>query len=162
MQAVDLSTLVAYHGADISSSVINPVAEEFTSENVSFSVLDICSDPLPKADLMMCRDCLFHLKHEAKWAFFRNFIEADIPYLLTSIDHVRHNQDLKKNGGYQRFNPMIEPFNFPMPLYLIHETSDAPEFDLHDPNLGNRQHRSMGIWSRDTLVQAVGRRPSNA
>ncbi len=158
MQAVDLSHLTSYHGADIAESIIAPVAEQFTSDKVSFSVLDITSDPFPCADMMMCRECLFHLKHDFKLQFFRNFIKARIPFLLLTMDHVMENVDLNKNGGFKRFNPMIEPFNFPTPLNYVHESSDREEFDIHEPSL-QQQHRSMGVWSREMIETAISSFP---
>jgi SAM-dependent methyltransferase len=155
MQTVDLSQLETYHGVDISTSVIQDVSEKFTSDKVSFSVLDVCSDPLPAADLIMCRECLFHLKHEAKWAFFQNALAVDIAFIMFSIDHIRLNHDLLRNGGFRRFNPMMEPFNFPLPLYYVHETTNQDMFDVYDPDLGHRQHRSMGIWTREMIANAM-------
>ena len=150
MQEVDLSQLSSYHGADISSSVVESVAEKHSPDKVSFSVLDITSDPLPDADMMMCRECIFHLKHAYKRLFFQNFVKSRIPYLLLTMDHVKENIDLNKNGGFQRFNPMGEPFNFPPPLNYVHESSDREEFDIHEPGL-RRQHRSMAVWSRKMI-----------
>lgn len=150
MQHVDL-TGIDYTGGDISKSIVDANAAAHTSEAVRFMHLDITSDPLPAADMMMCRDCLFHLKWFLRWDFFRNFLASDIDYLLMTIGHVDVNRRLMKNGAYVPFNPMKPPFNFPEPLEDIMESEGyvpvgkgAAKADL-----------SIGLWSRDQVAAAV-------
>ena len=150
MQHVDL-TGIDYIGADIAPSIIAENVKQFSSANVSFRTLDITSDPLPKADMLMCRDCLFHLKWFLRWDFFRNFIKSEIPYLMTTICHVQSNTRLRHNGRYKAFNPMKPPFNFSEPLDEILE-SEAYVPTGEDDAFADL---SMGVWSRDQVVQAV-------
>ncbi len=157
MQKVDLSG-INYIGADISAEVIEDVKREHAGENRTFTHLDITSDTLPKADLMMCRDCLFHLRWPLRWRFFENFANSDIPYLLTTMHHVQRNRRIKKNGAFAPFNPRAEPFNFSDPIEQFSETGEFnadPEF-LQTPK--GRKQRSMGLWSRKQITDAVERR----
>jgi hypothetical protein len=41
-----------------------------------FKVGDITQDPLPKPDLVVCRDCLFHLSYSDILVFLRNHIQS--------------------------------------------------------------------------------------
>jgi hypothetical protein len=156
MQHVNLSA-ITYIGGDISGEIIQDLKEKFEIPNVSFQHLDITSDPLPKVDMMMCRDCLFHLKYDLRWAFLRNFLKSDIPYLLTTINYPKENVDLRSNGGWKPFNPMLPPFSFPEPIELIHETADdlpSQWQDIHE-SADAKRHRSLGIWTKQDITNVV-------
>lgn len=152
MSTVDIGD-VTYIGGDISSAIIDANKEEFDRDGVSFQHLDITSDPLPKADLMMCRDCLFHLKHRFRWLFFENFIASDIPYLMMTMHHLDRNRSLTSNGNYAAFSPRAEPFNFPEPLEMIHETMDALPEDMTKEEKP-LSYRSIGIWRKEDVEKA--------
>lgn len=153
MSAVDL-TGITYIGGDISASLIKDNAGKYTSKKVSFQHLDITEDDLPKADMMMVRDCLFHLKFWLRWAFFENFVRSEIPYLLVTMHHQAVNNALGVNGGFKRFNPRVAPFFFEEPLEMIHETVDSLPEDLTNyPKLF--AVRSMGIWSREQIIRGL-------
>lgn len=59
MQHVDLGG-IQYIGADLVPAIINANLASFTRD---FRVLDLLRDPLPKADVVLCRDCLNHLSN---------------------------------------------------------------------------------------------------
>lgn len=152
MQTVDLSG-IDYLGFDISGEVIDSNIAQFSGEGVSFAVLDITSDPLPDGDLMMVRDCLFHLQFKHRWDFFRNFLETQTPYLLTTSYFNLANDDLPRNGAYRRFNMTAPPFNFPEPSFSVLET-DAPKPDDFKA-WARTHHRRMGLWHRDQIASAL-------
>ncbi|WP_170562747.1 hypothetical protein [Ruegeria atlantica] len=157
MQDVDLNG-IQYIGGDISTEVLTEVKDQHAAPGREFIHLDITSDALPKADLMMCRDCLFHLKWWLRWAFFENFVESEIPYLMTTMDYVPRNPRLQRNGDFKKFNPCAAPFNFPDPIETVSETGEInlnPDF-LETPE--GRKQRSLGIWSRDQVIDALERR----
>jgi len=162
MRHVDLDG-VDYIGLDISSELVDEIRAEFERPGVAFGHADVTSDPLPKADMLMCRDCLFHLKDWLRWDFYRNFLASGSSHLLSTINHVRENKRLGQNGGFSAFNPMLPPFNLPAPLEMIHETDPNLPADwrevLDAPPATMRRsggvHRSMGIWSRAQVQQAV-------
>ncbi|MEM0976046.1 MAG: class I SAM-dependent methyltransferase [Pseudomonadota bacterium] len=147
MQTVDLRN-VDYAGFDISSEVITANAQ-FAQPGITFDILDITSDPLPKADLMLCRDCLFHLRYWLRVEFFRNFVASGTPLLLTTSHIHPINKNVRKNGGYKRFNMLAEPFNFPEPIERIVETTeDNTETKIITFNEPNRY---VGLWTRDQI-----------
>lgn len=157
MQQVDLNG-IHYIGGDISTEVVTEVKDMHAAPGREFIHLDITSDALPKVDLMMCRDCLFHLKWWLRWAFFENFVESEIPYLMTTMDYVPRNPRLQRNGDFKKFNPCAAPFNFPDPIESVSETGEinlSPDF-LETPE--GRKQRSLGIWSRDQVIDALERR----
>jgi hypothetical protein len=141
MQTVDL-TGIDYIGADISGSLIEENTARFARDGVRFIHLDITADSLPASDMLLCRDCLFHLQFWLRWKFFANFSRSECRHLMLTIDHVDRNDELRENGGFKRFNPMAPPFNLPEPLEMIAETTKG-------------QPRSLGIWTRQQIAEAV-------
>lgn len=61
MSEVALPSGLKYIGADIVPDIIMDVRKKYSLANVSFEVLDITKDRLPKVDLIFCRDLLGHL-----------------------------------------------------------------------------------------------------
>jgi SAM-dependent methyltransferase len=160
MQHVNLKG-IKYIGGDISKDLLDDVAKEFTKPGVRFMHLDITSDPLPDSDMLMCRDCLFHLKFWLKWKFFENFAASKTKYLMMTMHHVPENQMVMANGGFRRFNPMMAPFNFPAPLEIITETADTLSDDILRAETVN-DHRSLGIWSHAQVVEVLAKRQTDA
>ncbi|MEM9967579.1 MAG: hypothetical protein AAF755_05705 [Pseudomonadota bacterium] len=159
MQHVDLGD-VQYIGGDISSEIIAKLNQSFGSDQRSFVHLDITSDPLPKADMIMVRDCLFHLRFWLRWAFFSNFVNSGIPYLMTTVSYPLENKNLRVNGEWARFNPMLPPFSLSDPLELIHETADDLSMNWSDIHQSPhaRSSRSLGIWHRNQVADAINSR----
>ncbi|MDH5530817.1 MAG: hypothetical protein OEY05_12340 [Paracoccaceae bacterium] len=157
MQAVDLSMLTSYIGCDISHALLDANQAEFGTDTTTFRFLDITCDPLPKGDMLMCRECLIHLRDVNRWAFFENFAASQIDWLLLTIDYVSGNIPLTADGGHQNFNPMQAPFNLPDPIEIIPESDDAVDPNqLGDPNVGPwKRKRAMGLWSHNQIVTTV-------
>ena len=60
MQKVDLSK-IEYVGADIVEELIKSNIEHHKErENLKFIVLNLITEPLPKSDMLIVRDCLVH------------------------------------------------------------------------------------------------------
>jgi hypothetical protein len=163
MQKVDL-TGIDYIGADIAKGLIDENIEKHTRENVRFAHMDVTSDDLPMADMMMCRDCLFHLQFPMRWAFYENFVASKIPYLLSTVEYVPENVNLDTSAQWRAYNPFLPPFNLSDPLELVHERGD----DLSDDWRVNMARddattvRSMGVWSRDQIIETLARRDAAA
>ena len=130
---------VKYIGGDIVSSLIEKNNECFADQNTGFVVLDICSDDLPKADIWLCRDCLFHLSSKEIIKAIENFLRSDIPYLLTSThNRCNENKDIR-SGGFRLLNLEIFPYNFSQPILYIDDWIEGyPE-------------RKLALWSKDAL-----------
>lgn len=54
---------IDYIGADIVQTLVTANQATWTSPSRRFVHLDLLRDPLPDADLILCRDCLFHFSH---------------------------------------------------------------------------------------------------
>jgi len=146
MQDVVSNTSVNYIGGDIVEPLIQQLNAIYTSETVRFLHLDITKDPLPYADLMICRDCLFHLSFADTKAALKNFVSSGIPYLLTTT-HTNggafQNCDIA-TGDYRLIDLYLAPYNFPQePLAIIEDwIPPYPE-------------RTICLWTRDQISTAL-------
>lgn len=105
---------VEYYGYDIVKSVISKNKETQSGKNVHFEVADICKDRLPECDLIMVRDCLFHLSFQDINNFLNNIARVNYKYLLTTT-HILNKDFANKDiitGNFRMINLFSEPFNF--------------------------------------------------
>ena len=116
--------------------------ELYEEENTRFIKIDITQDRLPKADLWLCRDCLFHFSNEDILKTIKNFLESDINYLLTS-SHIecRKNRNIR-TGSFRLLNLELPPFSFNKPLFTIDDWIEG-----HPP-------RQLLLWEKKMLSDA--------
>ncbi len=103
-----------------------------------FVSLDIIRDELPRADLILCRDVLVHLKNSQVVAALANFRKSRSRYLLATTftgDHANEDVPL---GGWRPVNLSREPFHLGPPLRLIAEGES-----VEDPRY---RDKSLGLW----------------
>lgn len=123
MKTIDKKN-IQYIGGDIVPEIVRTNNKNFKNDNTSFEVIDITSDKIPKADMIICRDCLQHLSYENVKKALKNFKESGSTYLLaTSYPWTLDNWDIL-DGDYRPLNLLQKPFNF-QPSYLekIQETN---------------------------------------
>lgn len=138
MKEVDLSFLKMYIGADIVESLTKRNQQSFSNSNRMFKCLNIVYDPLPKADLILCRDCLVHLEFNDCMKAIRNFKRSGAKYLLIStFTNNRPNKELDQNG-WRTLNMQLPPFNFPEPVMMLNEDCSEGDGAFHD--------KSLGLW----------------
>ena len=105
-----------YTGGDIVARLVADNRRRFGTERVRFETLDITADPLPAADLLMVRDCLFHLSYADVSRFLVNLARADIGLLLTTTNVIEgrtiENRDIA-SGDFRPVDLFAEPFGFP-------------------------------------------------
>ncbi len=162
MTAVDLSG-VKYIGGDISKELVDEVKARHGNRDRKFVHLDLTSSKLPKADMIMVRECLIHLTDQSRWDVFANIHKAKIPYMLLTVDLVDENIPLERDGQHRNFNPMMAPFNFPDPVHHIPESSaDLKMSDVTSPDVGPwKRRRVMALWSHEQLGDVLKGRPES-
>jgi hypothetical protein len=137
MQYVDLGEC-RYVGGDIVPELILRNRERYGSEDRTFRVLNLTSDPLPHADLILCRDCLVHLSYADISRALKNISASGAGYLLTTIfPECPANEDIT-TGDWRILNLEAAPFNFPPPLRLINEGCTEGG--------GRFRDKSLGLW----------------
>lgn len=114
-----------YIGGDIVEDIVQKNNELYASDKVSFKVINMTQDELPKVDLIFCKDCLQHLCYENVALALNNFKRSGAKYLLvSSFPRTWRNHDIY-DGDYRPLNICIKPFNYPKPIYRFREKSIA-------------------------------------
>jgi len=146
MKEMDLAG-IDYTGADIVSDLVDLNKEKFGGEFCKFQKLDITADPLPKVDLVICRDCLVHLSNRLIDQALENINRSNSTYLLaTTFTAPRRNRNIL-TGAWRPLNLQREPYNFPEPLMLINEN-----FQLR---AGCYPDKSLGLWRLDDIAKIL-------
>lgn len=135
---------IVYTGGDIVEPLINTHNETYADNpNYKFIKIDIINDPLPTADLMIVRDCLFHFSEADIRTFLKNFIASDIAALLTTTDTLPEpNRDIV-TGDYRHLNLFAEPYNFG--TNYIYKIEDWP--------YPTPATRLLVMWSREQIEE---------
>jgi hypothetical protein len=116
---------IHYTGIDIVSDLIERNTRAYANSNRYFIALDITHDPLPRADVILCRDCFIHLSSECIHDAIANFKASNAVYLLATT-HIAVEENLEiRSGKWRSVNLQLSPYNFPPPMQQITEDSVA-------------------------------------
>lgn len=123
MSKVDL-TGINYTGLDIVPEMVERNTELY---GPFFHVHDAINDELPYADLLICRDFLFHIPYAQIFKVLENIDKAGIRYLLTTTFPSILNTDVIEDDTirWRKLNLCAHPFNFPDAEYIIQENNSA-------------------------------------
>ncbi|HKI44653.1 MAG TPA: class I SAM-dependent methyltransferase [Balneolales bacterium] len=137
MSHVDLG-VDRYIGGDIIPDIITKNQSKFEDDTHHFQVLDIINDPLPDADLLLCRDCLVHLSNADIKKALDNIRVNNITYLLTTtFTDCKENADII-TGDWRIINLERPPFSLPAPMLIINEHCTEGN--------GTYSDKSLGLW----------------
>lgn len=152
MRLVVEETNINYIGGDIVLPLVKSNQSKYGKHNIRFEKIDLTKDALPAADLMICRDCLFHLSYEDAKLVLGNFIKSDIPYLLTTSYHTNISFENKNivTGHFRMIDLFSAPYHFSKDVLFEIDDWIAPE-----------SPRSMYLWSRGQVIEALQRFQSN-
>ncbi|HEX8244427.1 MAG TPA: class I SAM-dependent methyltransferase [Longimicrobium sp.] len=133
----------AYVGVDVVPELVARCREHLAGDGRTFLCADLTRDPLPPADVVLCRDCLVHFSFADARAALLNFRRSGARWLLTTtfVD-VRKNLDIR-TGGWRVLNLQAPPFSFPEPEALIDERC------THSG--GRYRDKCLGLWRMDAL-----------
>ena len=133
MKLVELND-IDYVGADIIPELIADIKEEFEEGRRRFVRLDLMRSELPRADLILVRDCLVHLSFDDVRMALRNICQGDpSTYLLTTTHPEEPRNKNILTGDWRPLNLERAPFNFPEPIRIIKEGNPVDD-------------RSLGLW----------------
>jgi hypothetical protein len=135
---------VRYIGGDIVPELVHGLEASHASATRRFVHLDLTEDPLPAADMLVCRDCLIHLSHADVAKTFRNVAASDFRYVaFTDFPLVPLNPDIL-TGSVRITNLRIAPFHLPPPLReVVDEGGWVPS------------RKVLAVWSIDQIRAAV-------
>jgi hypothetical protein len=132
-----VSHLWDYVGLDLVAELIAQNAQ-YESAHVKFIHGDIISSPIPRADMILCRDCLVHLSFREGQLAVENLKRSGSTYLLTTTFPLHdYNEDIL-TGDWRTLNLQRPPFSFPAPLEVINE--GCTEWD------GDYADKSLALW----------------
>lgn len=128
----DIKLPCSYIGVDIVPAIIES-NERFGSDRVRFELLDAVSDQLPRSDIALCREVLFHLSFADAKAVLRNMKSTSNWICATSDMDIWFNSNIR-TGDFRLLNLCIRPFCLPAPRKFI--------FDRH-----TSRGRVLGVWN---------------
>jgi hypothetical protein len=132
---------IQYIGGDIVSELIDKNQKQYGNNRRKFISIDITKNILPKADLVLCRDCLVHLSNDHAISALKNIKESGSTYLLTTtFIKSRLNKEIP-TGSWRSVNLQLPPFNLPPPLRLIDEKCPINDY----------QDKSLGLWKTEDI-----------
>ena len=109
-----------YVGGDIVGPIIKKNQRQYTRDNIKFIKINLISDPLPAADLLICRDCFVHFSYEDIKKSLNNIRKRKIKYLLlTTYTERTHNRNIL-TGDWRPLNMEIRPF-YLQSMHIINE-----------------------------------------
>jgi len=133
-----------YVGVDVVPELVERVRAKHGSERRTFLRADLARDPLPRADVILCRDGLVHFSFREIRAALRNFKRSGATYLLaTTFVDTAPNVDIRTGGGWRVLNLQEPPFSFPPPLELVDER--CTDYG------GRYRSKRLGLWRMDAL-----------
>ncbi len=159
MSQTDLSG-VSYVGAEIVEELVERNRRTYERENVEFRKLNLIADPLPQADLVLCRDCLVHFSFADVFSSLGNICASGSSYLLTTTFPSRaENRDIL-TGRWRPLNLEVAPFSLPRPIRLVNEGCTERDGQYSDKSLGLWQieevRRSCAAW-QETEMGGAGK-----
>ncbi|WP_295389133.1 class I SAM-dependent methyltransferase [uncultured Thiodictyon sp.] len=138
---------ISYIGGDIVKPLIEGHNSKFRNISTEFIHIDLINGRFPPADLMICRDCLFHFSFRDTRSVLQNFLESEIPFLLTTT-HLKNgamvrNHDIK-TGEFRRIDLFAEPYFFPENTVCRINDGRGPDYE-----------RAMCLWTREQIATVL-------
>jgi hypothetical protein len=131
MSRLDLE--VDYTGGDIVRPLIDDNQRNYGGPRRKFLSLDLLRDSLPRADLVLCRDCLVHFSYRDIFRALRAIRSSGGTWLLTTSFASRTRNEDIPTGSWRPLNLVLPPFCLPLPQMWIDE--ECPRDDCRDKGL---------------------------
>jgi hypothetical protein len=148
MRLVPLSQDMSYIGWDIVPAIIRSNTEKYSDAQRRFAIGNILIDQLPRANMMICRDCLFHFSHSDIRRALENFVASETRFLFTTSHTARDsstNTDIH-TGYFRRIDLFAEPFCFPTDtLYRVEDFAPG------------HLAREMCLWDRSQVERGLAK-----
>jgi len=157
MQHVNLQG-IDYTGADIVPSLIE-ANQRFAQPGRRFICRDILKDPLPKVDLILCRDCLFHFSHADVFRALRQFVASGSHWLLTTtfvFQSYPRNANIP-TGSWTPLNLQLAPYFLPPARQLLVEGNVSESIHYGAGEVVPQMDRCLGLWLLQDVRDALRR-----
>jgi SAM-dependent methyltransferase len=131
-----------YIGIDVVEALIETNKANFENQHRQFLSLDAINDELPNADVVMCREILFHLSFSDIRKLLRNILLKDRSYIIgTSDRQTGFNSDIP-TGDFRLLNLEAWPLHFPAPRWVVDDSAVWPG-------------RIIGVWDAEDLKKFI-------
>ena len=132
-----------YIGADSVEALIVDNQRKYGRPGREFQTIDLLKDPLPRVDVIFCRDCLVHFSYSDVRRALKQMQDSGSTYLLTTTyPEKAPNVDIL-TGQWRPLNLQKPPFSFPAPIQMFLEESTEQNGFCAD--------KSLGLWVLNTL-----------
>lgn len=135
--------LEQYTGVDVVADIVDRNQKLYGNERTTFLVRDLTRDELPRADVILCRDCFIHLSYRHIAAAIKNFKRSRSAYLLTNTYPLFRSNKNIKTGDFRPINLMLPPFDFPTSIHQIHEKLPEQQTEFFG--------KTLELWRLDDL-----------
>lgn len=148
MHRADLGD-VAYTGGDIVADLVaKNILRYGETPRRRFQTLDLTRDALPRADVVLCRDCLVHLSADSIARAFANLRRSGSTWLLTTTFLELQANRAIVDGDWRPLNLERPPFSLPAPAHVIIEGCTEEG--------GAYRDKALGLWRIADLPEALG------
>lgn len=114
---------IQYLGLDAVPEVIQENQRRFSSESISFAVMNVVEETSPPADLVLVKDVFQHWPNDAIKAWLPN-VKSYHYALITNDADERTNVDIAF-GEHRAVDIALPPFNFPVEPVLEYSGVDV-------------------------------------
>jgi hypothetical protein len=131
-------TGIDYIGVDVVAELIATNRRCWAGARRTWLNSDIATEPLPDADLILCRDCLVLLSFADALRALANFRRGGARYLLATTFPGRPANTDAPTGQWRPLDLQKSPFGLPPPLALVKEGCTEAG--------GRYADKSLGLW----------------
>jgi glycosyltransferase involved in cell wall biosynthesis len=128
MREVDLGA-VLYTGADVVFDVVLENRLRYGGPRRRFLYRDLTRDPLPRAELVLCRDVLIHFPDEDLVPAVRAILDTGARYLLAGTFVDRNENPPIVLGDWRPLNMQLPPLSMPPPRDWLLEEVNVPGYE---------------------------------
>lgn len=139
---------ITFIGVDIVPDLIAALSERASRGEIrgDYRLADITRDPLPRADAILCRDCLVHLSFANIISAIANFRRSGATWLIaTTFPEWQENFDCE-DGDWRALNFERAPFSWGPPVALLNENRMEAG--------GGWRDKSLGVWRLAEITSA--------
>ncbi len=126
----------AYLGVDIVPELIERNQRCYSKARCQFRCLNITTGPLPRADLLFCRDGLVHLSNDDVLRALDVFRRSGSRYLAATTFPAQPANAAIVTGAWWPLNLEKAPFHLPEPLQLFSDGCSLPGYT----------DKALGVW----------------
>ena len=140
MKTLDLP-VEYYFGGDLVESIVVANQRAFARPGVEFGHFDLCVDPLPDVDLVLCRDVFIHFSFSDYNRVFQSVLNSSAEHFAsTTFVEQAVNADQPTGILWRPINLEAPPYNLPPPIRTVVDNF-------------NRADQRLCVWRVDDLRQ---------